>query len=58
MLAAIDSEDSSFPSYKPRAKEIGAIHPIHLAEARKRLLESGELVNEKPKPMFLRKPRW
>jgi hypothetical protein len=58
MLTAIESEDSSFPSYKPRAKEIGAILPIHLAEARNRLLESGELVNEKPKPMFLRKPRW
>jgi hypothetical protein len=38
--------------------EIGPIHPYHLMEARRRLLEKGELVREKPKPMFPRRPRF
>ena len=36
--------------------ELGPIHPHHLVEARRRLLSRGELVSEKPKPMFKR--RW
>jgi hypothetical protein len=51
--------DGSSLTYVPRVvKSLGPILPNQLAEARRRLLERGELVNEKPKPMFLRKPRW
>ena len=35
--------------------DVGPIKPHHLQEARRRMLEGGELVPEKPKSMFLRK---
>lgn len=35
----------------------GPILPYHLAEARRRLMDSGEFVSDKPKNMFLRKWR-
>lgn len=35
--------------------DIGPIEPHHLQEARRRLLERGELVSEKPKSMFKRR---
>ncbi len=38
--------------------ELGAIYPYQLMEARRRLLEKGELVADKPKPMFPRRPRF
>ena len=38
------------------SNDIGPIEPAHLIEARRRLLERGELMTEKPKSMFLRRP--
>ena len=37
-----------------RVPEIGLIKPAHLMEARRKLLDRGELMTEQPKPMFLR----
>mmetsp|Transcript_44933 Transcript_44933/g.43509 ORF Transcript_44933/g.43509 Transcript_44933/m.43509 type:complete len:173 (-) Transcript_44933:39-557(-) len=34
---------------------VGPILPHQLMEARRRLLESGELISEQPKPLFIRK---
>jgi hypothetical protein len=51
---------SEMPTEEDELKipEIGAIHPYHLMEARRRLLQRGELVRDKPKPMFPRRPRF
>ena len=41
---------------QPDAAELGPVCPHHLQEARRRLALKGELVPERPKPMFKRKP--
>ena len=35
--------------------ETGPITPENLTEARRRIIQSGEFISEKPKPMFIRK---
>jgi len=40
------------------AVDLGPICPHHLQEARRRLMLKGELIAEKPKPMFKKKPMW
>ena len=52
-MSEMPTEEDEF-----KIPEIGAIHPYHLMEARRRLLQRGELVRDKPKPMFPRRPRF
>ncbi len=46
--------DSSLSESEIEAMELGPIEPHQLQEARRRLLQRGELIPEKPKPMFRR----
>ena len=53
-----EQRDANVPAIRVPDKELGPILPAHLVEARRRLLEKGELIAPQPQPMFLRRPRF